>query len=217
MWYVIQVAGGQEEETAALIQRQISPEVMRESFIPRKEKVKKFRGYWRQVEEILFPGYVFTETEYPEALFLELKRITRLTKLLQDGTAFFIPLSREEEEFIRSIGDDNHVTRVSRIRIEKSVEGNVAEAPGIATTGTGTRKAVASSGLVNKKEKTDDTIGRNIVVLNGPLKGHEGCVVRYNLHKREVTVRLPFMGRETEVRMGIEIVEEKVDRECIRK
>ena len=152
---------------------------------------------------------MFTETEFPEELFLELKRITRLTKLLQDGTAFFIPLSREEEEFIRSIGDDKHVTRVSRIRIEKSAEENIAEAPGIATTGTGTSKVAVSSALMDKKEKTDDTIGRNIVVLNGPLKGHEGYVVRYNLHKREVTVRLPFMGRETEVRMGIEIVGEK--------
>lgn len=212
MWYVIQVAGGQEEETTALIQRQISPEVMRESFIPRKEKVKKFRGYWRQVEEILFPGYVFTETEFPEELFLELKRITRLTKLLQDGNAFFIPLSREEEEFIRSIGDDKHVTRVSRIRIEKSAEENIAEALGMVITETGMSEVAESSTLLNKGEKTKDTVGRNIVVLNGPLKGHEGCIVRYNLHKREVTVRLPFMGRETEIRMGLEIVGEKVDR-----
>lgn len=200
MWYVIQVAGGQEEETAALIQRQISPEVMRESFIPRKEKVKKFRGYWRQVEEILFPGYVFTETEYPEALFLELKRITRLTKLLQDGTAFFIPLSREEEEFIRSIGDDKHVTRVSQVR----VEGRRGEAAVTAQDG-----AASFLKLPDEKGKTDDNVGRNVVILDGPLKDSEGWIVGYNLHKREVTVRLPFMGRETEVRMGIEIVGEE--------
>lgn len=178
MWYVIQVAGGHEEETAMLIQKQVSPKAMKESFIPRKEKIKKFRGNWRQVEEILFSGYVFTETDSPEELFLELKHITRLTKLLQDGKSFFIPLSKEEEELIRSIGDEKHVTRVSQVMLEK----------------------------------TDDAADRNVVVLSGPLKGHEGWVSRYNLHKREVTVRLPFMGQETEVRMGIEIVRENVER-----
>lgn len=201
MWYVIQVAGGREEETAALMQKQMSPEVMRESFIPRKERIKKFRGRWRQVQEILFPGYVFTETEQPEALFLELKHVTRLTKLLQDGKSFFIPLSPEEEETIRSIGDEKHVTRVSRVRVEdrKQSENRTGME-------NGNCRLKTESGL-RTAERSEVTDGKKIVILSGPLKGHEGCVVRYNLHKREVTVRLPFMGQETEVRMGIEIVE----------
>lgn len=201
MWYVIQVAGGREEETAALIQKQISPDVMRESFIPRKERIKKFRGRWRQVKEILFPGYVFTETEQPEALFLELKHVTRLTKLLQDGKSFFIPLSREEEEMIRSIGDEMHVTRVTRVKVEENIEKSSRRAGQI----------VETKGMWNvigrkKEDKEENVVGRKVTVLTGPLKGHEGCVVRYYLHKREAIVRLPFMGQDTEIRMGIEIV-----------
>ena len=168
MWYVIQVAGGQEEETAALIRRQISPELMEESFIPRKERIKKFRGSWQQVEEILFPGYVFAVTSRPEELFHELKRVTRLTKLLQDGESFFISLSREEEEMIRSIGDNYHVTRVSKIFMEENCE---------------------DSGRLARCNR------QSIVVLSGPLKNQEGRIVGYNLHKREAVVSLTFMGR----------------------
>ena len=64
MWYVIQVQGGQEEKTAELIKKQLTlcDDSLRECFIPKKERVKKFKGRWQQVEELLFPGYVFADS-----------------------------------------------------------------------------------------------------------------------------------------------------------
>ena len=58
MWYVIQVQGGQEEKTAELIKKQLTlcDDSLRECFIPKKERMKKFKGRWQQVEELLFPG-----------------------------------------------------------------------------------------------------------------------------------------------------------------
>ena len=50
MWYVIQVSGGQEEGTARLMQKRIPGDILTECFIPRKERKKKFKGIWRQVE-----------------------------------------------------------------------------------------------------------------------------------------------------------------------
>lgn len=50
--------------------------------------------------------------------------------------------------------------------------------------------------------------GKQIRVIEGPLKNYEGDVVKVNLHKREVVVRVGFMGRETELRLGIEMVRE---------
>lgn len=171
MWYVIQVSGGQEEGTARLMQNRIPRDILKECFIPRKERNKKFKGIWRHVEEILFPGYVFAVTEEPGELFLRLKTVDRLTKLLREET-FFYPLSPEEEEMIRGIGDKRHVTRISRIMVGPDV-------------------------------------GRDVMILDGPLKNQEGRIVRYNLHKREVTVRIPFMGNEVELRLGIEMVGER--------
>ncbi|NBH71977.1 antiterminator LoaP [Clostridiaceae bacterium] len=50
--------------------------------------------------------------------------------------------------------------------------------------------------------------GKKIRVIEGPLKDYAGDVVKVNLHKREVVVRVGFMGRETELRLGIEMVRE---------
>lgn len=189
MWYVIQVQGGQEEKTAELIRSQVSAHVMEECFIPKKERVKKFRGRWQRVEEILFPGYVFTATNKPEELFLELKNVLRLTKILQDGAFYFIPLSGEEEKLIQSIGDNCHITRISRVQVKKKIE------------------PAAKKEVVFNNRMLES--GREIMIIDGPLKNQEGRIVKYNLHKREATVKLRFMGTEMELRLAIELVEEK--------
>lgn len=177
MWYVIQVMGGQEEKTAGMIRARVPAAAMGECFIPKKERVKKFKGSWKQVEEILFPGYVFAETKDPEELYRELKLITRMTKLLQDGTFCFLPLSKGEEMMIKRIGDNYHVTRLSRVRVEN-------------------------------KDKDGEKCNQRVVIIDGPLKEQEGQIVKYNLHKREVTVRISFMGNEMDLKLGIELVKE---------
>lgn len=50
--------------------------------------------------------------------------------------------------------------------------------------------------------------GKQIRVLEGPLKDYVGDVVKVNLHKREAVIRVRFMGREMELKVGIEIVGE---------
>lgn len=55
--------------------------------------------------------------------------------------------------------------------------------------------------------KIDITNGKIVRVTEGPLKDYIGNVVKVNLHKREVAVRVKFMGREMELFMGIEMVE----------
>lgn len=49
--------------------------------------------------------------------------------------------------------------------------------------------------------------GERIQVVDGPLKGYAGNIVKTNLHKREVLVAVEFMGRKMELKMGIEMVE----------
>lgn len=49
--------------------------------------------------------------------------------------------------------------------------------------------------------------GKNIRVMEGPLKEYMGDVVKVNLHKREVVVEMKFMGRSLELKMGVEMVD----------
>lgn len=161
---------------------------MRECFIPKKERVKKFKGRWQQVEELLFPGYVFADSGDAEELYRRLKQVGRLTKVLQDGNFLFLSLSEDEEQRIKAIGDSRHVTRVSKVQV---VGGEY-------------------SGRADGIDR-----GKNVVVREGPLKGLEGYVTKVNLHKREVTVQMPFAGRMVDVKLGIELVDEKPTREEI--
>ena len=47
--------------------------------------------------------------------------------------------------------------------------------------------------------------GKRIYVVDGPLKGYEGNIVKVSLHKREVIICVEFMNRTVELCMGIEM------------
>lgn len=167
MWYVIQTLGGEEEQTADMIRRRVSSCHLEECFVPKRERVKKFCGQWNKVDEILFPAYIFVITDKPAELYRELRQVPRLTKVLGREEAYFVPLSQDEERLVRSLGDQEHRTGLSKVAVEE---------------------------------------GKKIRVLEGPLKDYAGDVVKVNLHKREAAVKVEFMGREMELKMGIEMV-----------
>lgn len=48
--------------------------------------------------------------------------------------------------------------------------------------------------------------GKRIRVIEGPLKDYVGQVIKVNLHKREVVVKVEFMGKPVELFMGMEMV-----------
>ena len=115
---------------------------------------------------------MFVISETPESLYQELKKIPRLTRMLGRENAFFFPLSEMEEQMVQGIGDQEHMTVISRIKADE---------------------------------------GKKIRVIDGPLKDYVGDVVKVNLHKREVVVRVEFMGKMVELFMGVEMV---VDDKC---
>lgn len=114
MWYAIQVMTGEEMEAILLCFKVLSApnDVFSDFFTPLYDRRIKRRGKWSTVRRVLFPGYIFVETDFPEEAFLELKGVPSLTKLL--GTGFdFVPLSQRECSFIRRVTDKNHVATVS--------------------------------------------------------------------------------------------------------
>lgn len=53
-------------------------------------------------------------------------------------------------------------------------------------------------------------IGDEITVTEGPLKGYEGRIKKIDRHKRMAFVELPFLGRDTRVRVPLEIVDKRL-------
>ncbi|MCM1284303.1 MAG: antiterminator LoaP [Muribaculaceae bacterium] len=117
MWYVIQVLTGEEERTAdkcrKLIGSRDSDEgVLQDCFIPYTKRQRRYEGQWHIEKRVLFPGYVFLTSDSPEELFLRLKKVPGLTKLLGTGQDI-VPLTAEEEALLRRLGGDEQIVETS--------------------------------------------------------------------------------------------------------
>ena len=117
-WYVIQVRTRLEEKIKNQCETYISSEVLKKSFIPKRKLVKKIRGKWEEVEEILFGGYVFLVSDNPAKLYNELKKIPDLTKLLGKIEKEFFPLYDDEIIFLESMYDEENIVQISHGIIE---------------------------------------------------------------------------------------------------
>lgn len=129
VWYVIQTLGGQEEQTADMIRKRVPSYYIEDCFIPRRERMKKFQGRWNKVEEILFRGYVFVISEYPEKLYQSLRHIPKLTKLLGRDEGYFVALNEEEKKLVHELGDSQHKMSISKIGLEEGKIVQVVDGP----------------------------------------------------------------------------------------
>ncbi len=115
MWYVLQTMTGKEEELIRMIKRILSPELYTDCFIAYYERV------WRKQQqsivhvERLFPGYAFIVSEQPEEVFLQLKHVPAMSKMMADGEFTFLPLDSEEEAFLQDMLGHDHIVRLSYV------------------------------------------------------------------------------------------------------
>lgn len=83
MWYVVQVRAGTEENIRLQCEKNIDPSVLNNCFIPYYEEMKRIRGEWTICKKVLFPGYFFVVTDQVGKLFMELKHVIGLSKLVE--------------------------------------------------------------------------------------------------------------------------------------
>ena len=99
-YYVLQIAPREEEKTETHIRKILPDDSYDQCFHPTRLIKKKFHGKWVEVHEKLLPGYVFITTEDAEKLYLSLKRIPLLTKMLGRDMEYFVRLSGQEENWL---------------------------------------------------------------------------------------------------------------------
>ena len=85
MWYVIQVRTGSEENIQVQCQRNIQGDILEGCFIPYYEEKRSIQGEWKTQRKVLFPGYVFLDSDKLTQLYMDLKQVSGLTKLLKTG------------------------------------------------------------------------------------------------------------------------------------
>ena len=102
MWYVIQTETGREEEILRLMRRSLDKKLCSRYMILKAEWPKRSGGQWALLRKVMFPGYIFVETEEAEELFFQLKQVPKLTKILGNGKFEFVPLADRKSTRLNS-------------------------------------------------------------------------------------------------------------------
>ncbi len=200
MLICIQVAPMQEKKTEKLIHAIVDRDIRGECFHIERLRLKKYRGKMRKVKDRIFPGYIFVDTDDFDEFYDELKRVPKLTSVVLAKAAWqpdlfgwtdFNQLSEEEENMIRSL-----------------TAGGKAVSDGAESSQT-----IPDKSLVIGLSQVIVEPGKQMIVVSGPLKGHEGLIKKVDLHRREATVELSLMGRKMDVLLGIELMRDKPEKE----
>ncbi len=117
MWYVVQVFTGTEQNICRQAEKAIPTDILQRIFIPHYEEKRRISGEWKLLQKILFPGYVFVVTDHIDELWLQLKKVIGLTRLIGAGEDI-IPLTEEEVEFLLNFGKEEQIVKMSLVIIE---------------------------------------------------------------------------------------------------
>lgn len=118
-WYVMQVCTGTEENICIQCRKDITKDVLEKCFLPYYEEKRKIRGEWKILKKLLFPGYVFVVTADKEKLYMQLKKVIGLTKLIGTGGEI-VPLTEEEARFLLKFAGEEQIVSMSEGIIEGS-------------------------------------------------------------------------------------------------
>lgn len=117
MWYVVQVFTGTEHNICRQAEKVIPTAILQRIFIPHYEQKRRVCGEWKLLQKVLFPGYVFVVTDHIEELWLQLKKVIGLTRLVGAGEDI-IPLTEEEVDFLLNFGKEEQIVKMSQGFIE---------------------------------------------------------------------------------------------------
>ncbi len=134
MLYVIQTETGKELETVREMKTILDKDAYDEIFTIRYENVLRLKGMYKLERRILFQAYIFVETDNPDKLFWQLKRVVNRTTLISDrdekGYEFFA-VSNVEEELLRQLinENENYIVTLSLVGYNKNNRINRAAGP----------------------------------------------------------------------------------------
>lgn len=143
MYFVIQVMSTNEQKMMDHFKKDMDTLYYSDMFIPLRVRMKKKQNKWIEVEERVFPGYIFVETSTPKEFARELRKIDGFKRLVGFGSTggiHYTPLSKKNEEMIRKlIGNGNHRIELSSIQIEEGKKIKVVDGPLLGFEGIVTR------------------------------------------------------------------------------
>ena len=118
MWCVVHVKDGGEEHTEDLVAGLLPDNLNARCFHLIRSRRKKYEGQWQTVQEDLFPGYVFIDTDQPDQVYKELKKTPR-PRLLFSDEEYVSTLEKHESDLMERLADKSGRIGISRVKIEE--------------------------------------------------------------------------------------------------
>lgn len=200
MWYVIQTETGREQELVAAIDRILRAQSYERCFVILQECVWRIEGACKVYKKPLFPSYVFVETESPEQLFLALKQIPRMSRLLGNNGQFWAVRQEERELLCRMMGLGKDSGREEDVRYKDNSRWKKNGVQGKRRD----RQYFEEKYLVRRSPVRVNGEGE-ILEAGGFLKDYMDRIVRKRLRKRTVIIEIPFLGEKRRIQVGIRV------------
>ncbi len=112
MWCVLKCRPGRAEEIMASCRKTIPGRIMQDIFVFTYDRMKRYQGAWHVEKKMLFPDYIFMETDDITALSQQLELYREFTLVLEDRT-MLRRVEPEEEAFLRKLGGPDHHLEMS--------------------------------------------------------------------------------------------------------
>ncbi len=116
MWCVVHVKDGGEGHMEDLVAGLLPESLHARCFHLTRNRRKKYEGQWQTVQEDLFPGYVFIDTDQPENVYKELKKAPK-PKLLFSDEEYVSTLEKHESDLMERLADRSGRIGISGVRI----------------------------------------------------------------------------------------------------
>jgi transcriptional antiterminator NusG len=104
---------GKEAATCTKVRQIISPEILEDAFVPRKENQFKRHGVWKTEVIDFFKGYFVVATKDAPALSRALSRLTFPVHMVGAMGHGYRPLSEDAQRLLEQTMDKKHVVRLS--------------------------------------------------------------------------------------------------------
>lgn len=129
IWYLVNCTRQEEKEAVHLCRKHLSKSAAKEVFVLTYDRMRRYKGVWHTEKKLLFPSYIFCESENGTLLSGELcesRMEPFLDKLPGEGKSAeksvrLICLNQEEEQFLRFLYGDNHHLKMSKGVIRQGI------------------------------------------------------------------------------------------------
>ena len=113
MWCALKCRRGEEENIMDACRKRIPREMMQDIFVFTYDRLRRYEGEWHMETKLMFPDYVFLETEDIQRLSEELEPYREFVQVLE-GSDMLWRVCPQEERFLRRLCGNGHHLSMSR-------------------------------------------------------------------------------------------------------